>query len=337
MNDRFVTTDMLAPYMRGEGLADRALALLLQQIDAWGLARTGYRALEAVKTKTFLFDGFVVKVQYNPGRLVSTSAKTDPHSISRRPCFLCQHNLPHEQKAILYADTYLILVNPFPIFNEHFTIVHKDHRPQRIAGSMEMLLDLAADLGSRYVVLYNGPRSGASAPDHLHFQAGDRSFIPIDFDYAHVKERFGRVAHTSSALTVCTVDGYLRRFVGMESGKKEVLLDAFNGIYDRWRAWNGDDEEPLMNILVFLDAAGWRMILIPRSKHRPSHYFREGEKRILISPGAVDLGGTCTIPAREDFDRITRDDIVEIFEEVSMPADAFREFTGLVGDTVRGL
>jgi len=337
MNERFVTADMLAPYMRGESLADKAQALLFQQVDAWDLARMGYRALESVKAKTFLFDGFVVKVQYNPGRLVSTSAKTDPRSIRERPCFLCQQNLPHDQKAILYGDAYLILVNPFPIFNEHFTIVHAEHRPQQIAGSFGTLLDLAEDLGSRYVVLYNGPRSGASAPDHLHFQAGDRSFIPIDFDYAVVKERFGRPLHASAWVNVHAVDGYLRRFVGIESAERAVVIEAFSRIYDRWLAWAGIAEEPMMNILIFLDSGGWRVILFPRSKHRPSHYYREGEGRILMSPGAVDLGGTCTIPAREDFDRIIRDNVVEIFEEVSLPAPAFREFAGLVGEALEAL
>lgn len=337
MKERLITDDMLAPYTRGEGLADRAQALLLQQVDAWRLAREGYSVLESVKTKTFLFDSFVVKVQFNPGRLVSTSAKTDPRSVSERPCFLCQQNLPPEQKAILYGDSYLILVNPFPIFNEHFTIVHVEHRPQRIVGSFETLLDLTADLGSRYVLLYNGPRSGASAPDHLHFQAGNRSFIPIDFDYPAVKERFGRALPAPTALRVTAVNGYLRRFIGIESGEKGALVRAFEKISERWQAWSGEREEPMMNLLVFLDESGWRMILIPRSKHRPSHYFREGERRILMSPGAVDLGGTCTVPAREDFDRITRDDVVEIFEEVSMPGPAFGEFTGLVKDAVAGL
>lgn len=337
MNERLVTDDMLAPYTRGKSPADRIQALLFQQVDAWRLAREGYTALESVKTKTFLFDGFVVKVQYNPGRLVSTSAKTDPRSISERPCFLCRQNLPPEQKAILYGDAYLILVNPFPIFNEHFTIVHTEHRPQRIAGSFGTLLDLTGDIGSRYVLLYNGPRSGASAPDHLHFQAGNRSFIPIDFDYPAVRERFGRRIPTTRALSVSTIDGYLRRFIGIESRDKGVIVRAFEGIYDRWQAWSGEREEPMMNILVFLDENGWRVILIPRSKHRPSHYFREGDERILMSPGAIDLGGTCTVPAKQDFDRITRDDVTEIFDEVCMPQEKFAEFAGLVAEAVAGL
>ena len=337
MNDRLVKHELLTPYLRGETFADQVHALLLQQNDAWGLAREGYRALESVKTKTFLFDGFVVKVQHNPGRLVSTSANTDPHSIRERPCFLCRQNLPPEQKGILYRDAYIILVNPFPIFNEHFTIVDTEHRPQRIAGSFGTLLDLAADLGSHYVALYNGPRAGASAPDHRHFQVGDRAFIPIDFDYAGVMERSSRALHTSADLTVRVVGGYLRRLIGLESGQKEVLKEAFERVYTRWHAWSGDADEPMMNILVFLDPAGWRVILVPRSKHRSSHYYREGDKRVLLSPGAVDLGGTCTIPAREDFERITRNDIAEIFEEVCYSAARFDEFTALVGEALRGL
>ncbi len=330
MNERFITGDLLTPYLRGETLADRAQALLLQQNDAWDLARDGYRTLESVKTKTFLFDGFVVKVQFNPGRLVSSSAKVDPESIRERPCFLCERSLPPEQKALPYGDDFLLLVNPFPIFDEHFTIAHVAHRPQQIAGSIGRLLDLAADLGSLYVVLYNGPSSGASAPDHLHFQAGTRSFIPIDFDYAAVKGRLGRALCVSEKLKVHAIDGYLRRFIGIESADKDVLIGAFNRLYERWHASGGGQEEPMMNILVFLDPGGWRLILFPRAKHRSSHYFREGEERILLSPGGVDLGGTCTIPAKEDFDRITRDDIVEIFEEVCLSAPAFKEFTGLV-------
>lgn len=337
MSARLITPDLLAPYLRGATFADQVQALLLEQIDSWDLARQGYRGLELVKTKTFLFDGFVVKVQFNPGRLVSTSAKVDAKSLSERPCFLCERNLPAEQKAIPYGGAFLILVNPFPIFNEHFTIVHTEHRPQRIAGSFGTLLDLASDLGSRYVVLYNGPRSGASAPDHLHFQAGDRSFIPIDFDYASIRETSGRCLHESAGLTVRAVEGYLRRFIGVESGTKEKALEAFERIYERWISWSGSAEEPMMNILVFLDPGGWRIVVFPRSKHRPSHYFREGEKRILMSPGAVDLGGTCTVPAKEDFDRITRDDLAEIFEEVCMPAAAFREFAALAGEAVRAL
>jgi ATP adenylyltransferase/5',5'''-P-1,P-4-tetraphosphate phosphorylase II len=337
MNDRFITADQMAPYLQGETLAEHARALLLQQNDAWGQARDGYQALESVKTKTFLFDGYVVKVQYNPGRLVSTTARTDLQSVSERPCFLCERHLPSGQKALAFGDAYMILVNPFPIFNEHFTIVHREHRPQRIAGSFADLVDLTAELGSRYALLYNGPRSGASAPDHLHFQAGDRAFIPIDFDYAAIKERFGRPLHASARLKVVAVDGYLRRFIGIESEEKVVVVEAFYRIYERFLASGGYTEEPMMNILLFLDPNGMRVILVPRRTHRPSHFYREGDRRILISPGAVDLGGTCTIPTREDFERVTREDIAEIFEEVCLPGSEFGELTGSFAEGLRGM
>ena len=337
MNERLVSADLLAPYMQGDTLLDQVRALLLQQNDAWGLARDGYRALESVKIKTFLFDSFVVKLQHNPGRLASTSAKVDPQSIRERPCFLCLQNLPPDQKGILYKGSYLILVNPYPIFNEHFTVVCTEHSPQRIARSFGTLLDLAADLGLRYVALYNGPRAGASAPDHHHFQLGDRSFIPIDFDHAAARERWGRTIYSTGALNVVAVNGYLRPFMSFESRDRELLVRAFDRLYDRWVPWSKADDEPMMNILVFLDPTGWRVIIIPRSKHRSSHYFREGGEKLLVSPGAVDLGGTCMVPRREDFDRITRDDIAEIFGEVCLGQKEFTEFVGLVREAVAGL
>jgi ATP adenylyltransferase/5',5'''-P-1,P-4-tetraphosphate phosphorylase II len=337
MTERIATAGMLAPYMQGDTLLDQVRALLLQQNDSWMLVRTGYQALESIKTKTFLFDTFVVKIQHNSGRLASTSANIDPKAISERPCFLCLQNLPPEQKGIPYKESYLILVNPFPIFNEHFTVVCTEHRAQRIAGVFGTLLDLAGDFGTRYVVLYNGPRAGASAPDHHHFQLGDRSFVPLDFDYAAAKGRWGRVLCASPSLKAFAVNGYLRPFVSLESNHREHLVSAFDRIYQRWLFWSKADDEPMMNILVFLDPAGWRVILIPRSKHRSSHYFREEGRKILVSPGAVDLGGTCMVPRREDFDQITRDDIAEIFGEVCLGQKEFREFTGLVGEAIAGL
>lgn len=337
MSRRIVSDEQLAPYAPGEALVDRVQALLLQQHDAWDLARKGYDGLQAVRVRTFLFDGFVVKVQYNPGRLVSTTSKTDPVSVGQRPCFLCEQNLPPDQQGIPYGDDYMILVNPYPIFNEHFTIVHRDHRPQRIAGSFGALVALTRELGQRYVLLYNGPRSGASAPDHHHFQAGDRSFIPIDFDYAAVKERFGRPMHTSAKLTVTAVDGYLRPFIAIESEEEDAVTEAFDRIYERWTASTQGPDEPMMNVLIFLDGSRFRALVFPRTKHRPSHFYREGEDRIIISPGAVDLGGTCTIPTRESFERITREDIVEIFSEVCPGPDQFAELTGRMEDALRAL
>ena len=173
--------------MPGTLPASKAHALLEQQKGAWEMLRNGYDTLRTVRTRVFEFDGFQVKVQFNPGRLTSTVAKVDAASIKERKCFLCTENLPPAQRGIPSDGDYLVLCNPFPIFPEHFTISSVRHTPQLIRDSFGTLLNLTRDLGSRYTVLYNGPRCGASAPDHLHFQAGNRSYLPIDAEYQALK------------------------------------------------------------------------------------------------------------------------------------------------------
>ena len=91
-------------------------------------------------------------------------------------------HLPEEQKGILYRGDYLILCNPMPVFFPHFTVSHLDHRPQIITEQIDTFLQLIADLGPGWAVLYNGPRvtTGASAPDHLHFQIIPSGRMPIE-------------------------------------------------------------------------------------------------------------------------------------------------------------
>ena len=183
--DQIVISDgELAPFLTNHDAASKAAGLLQQQRMVWELLRKGYDSLQSVKTKVFEFDGFQVKVQFNPGRMTSTAAKVDPNSIRERKCFLCTDNLPPAQRGIPCDGDYLVLCNPFPIFPEHFTIASLHHTPQVIRDSFAAFLQITRDLGARYTVFYNGPRCGASAPDHLHFQAGNRSFLPIDAEYA---------------------------------------------------------------------------------------------------------------------------------------------------------
>ena len=91
--------------------------------------------LAANGIKTFLFDGFKIKIQFNEGRIYSTSAKVDVDSVKNRSCFLCENNLPEEQKGIKLLENYLLLCNPYPVFPEHFTIVTVNHKPQEISSS----------------------------------------------------------------------------------------------------------------------------------------------------------------------------------------------------------
>ena len=172
------------------------------------------------------FDGFKIVLQYNPARLISSAAKVDAKSVRERKCFLCSPNLPRDQRGLDFGREYVILCNPFPIFPEHFTIPHKEHRPQMIGGNMDVMLDLAKEMASRYTIFYNGPRCGASAPDHLHFQAGSRGFMPIEREYKTIKQH-GEALCETRQVSVCAVENYLRRFISIESSRSGIAGQDF--------------------------------------------------------------------------------------------------------------
>jgi Domain of unknown function (DUF4922) len=313
----------LAPFPSGNDLASKAHALLLQQKGVWEMLRTGYETLQSVRTRAFEFDGFQVKVQFNPGRLISTVAKVDATSIKERKCFLCTQNLPPAQRGIPCDGEFLVLCNPFPIFPEHFTISSLRHTPQLIRNSFATLLHLTRELGTRYTVLYNGPRCGASAPDHLHFQAGNRSYLPIDAEYAAMKQNRASQLAQSGSLRVCNIENCLRRHLTFESPDAELLQRAFGALYEVFHDGGPAGEEPMLNILGFYTNATWRIHFFPRAKHRPAFYFKEDDQKLLISPAAVELGGICTTPREQDFERVTREHIVDMYNEVCVSAEKF--------------
>ena len=144
--------------------------LLTEQLASWETARNNYAALSGVQVKELNVNGTLYKVQFNPARIVSSGAKVDAKSIKERKCFLCPANLPAVQKGIPFEGHYNILVNPFPIFPRHLTVPETAHVAQRIAPRFGDMLDLARQL-TDYTIFYNGPKCGASAPDHAHFQA----------------------------------------------------------------------------------------------------------------------------------------------------------------------
>ena len=306
-------------------LGDVAKELLEQQKTEWELLANGSRSLETVEVKEFQFDGFTLKVQFNPGRIISTSAKVDPKSIKERKCFLCPQNLPPEQKGILYKEHYLILCNPFPIFPEHYTVPGLEHKPQIIHTSFTALLELSKDISKYYTVFYNGPKCGASAPDHFHFQAGDKYFMPIDKDYPVIKEKYGELLHEADALKIYAIDDTLRKMISFESADQNILVEALEKFYMKYKAFVNTEEEPMINILSFYENDAWRVIVLLREKHRPSHYFKEGEEQIMLSPASVDLGGVCITPLEKDFNKITQEILADIFREVFISSERLEE------------
>jgi hypothetical protein len=300
----------------------RLRALSLHQRQHWPMLAAGHATLATAQVRRFPFDGFEIRTQFNPGRMASAAAKIDPGSLKDRRCFLCPQNLPADQKGLRYRD-YLVLCNPFPILDEHFTISHVAHRPQHIHDTFDVFIELTRDLGERYTVLYNGPRAGASAPDHLHFQAGTRGWMPIDNEYEQIRQMCGILLADRAGVSVWSVTDYLRPILALESSNPEAIRQAFDSICEAMKAFCADHEEPMMNLLGWCDQGRCTVIVFPRARHRPSCFFEEGQGRILVSPGAVDVGGVLITPLGESFDRLNHETIRQILTEVSISSADF--------------
>jgi hypothetical protein len=278
----------------------------------------GYAGLGCAETKQLDIEGSPIVVQHNSKRIRSTAAAVDQTSIRARKCFLCEDALPPEEKGLAYGDL-LLMCNPFPILDRHLSIVHREHIEQKIAGNIELLLDLAADLSPDYFVLYNGPQCGASAPDHLHFQACSRELLPI--------ERTARAGDAEPHCSVCeaTATTGFEVFTVTDAGRSLIVFRGSNSgelagwIYAALEELAGDDRsvEPMVNIISTYDRGSWTVYLFPRARHRPACYFAEGDDRLTVSPGAIDMAGVVVTPERDHFDRIGPDHVLAIFSEVS--------------------
>lgn len=294
---------------------------LNQQVSDWPLAAGNYKGLEKVEEKEFEFDGFKMKVQFNPERIRSSAAKVDKKSIENRACFLCLHNLPKEQAGIAQGDDFVILVNPFPIIPQHFTIPKIDHVDQCFLNNLNEMLSLAKAMQG-YTLFYNGPKCGASAPDHMHFQAGNKGFMPVEKEYFALKQKADVLINTE-ALEVRAFKNYLRKMISVESANAEELLKTVRKFYNAFADMQPEEKEPMLNVICSYVDGKYIVYLFPRKLHRPSQFFALGEDQLLISPASVDFGGVFITPRREDFEKITAEDIKDIFNQVSIDEEMF--------------
>ena len=317
-----------------QSLDARVAALIDQQIETWSLLRDGCEAFAQIEIKRVRVQESEVVIQHNPRRIRSTAASVDKASVENRGCFLCPENLPQEEKGIAYGDHLVILCNPFPVLDRHLSIVHREHVPQQIEGNVESLLALAHDLGPRYFALYNGPECGASAPDHLHFQACSRELLPIEEnlyeDEPVLVEDCSYCEETArNSFELFTLGGCGRSVVVFRGGNRdEVAYWVYEVIKEL--ALQTDKTEPLINVICTYDPKVWTVYLFPRSKHRPAVFYAEGEQRLVVSPGAIDMAGVVVVPEREHFDKIDGERMAAIFSEVSMNGD-------IVNDLVDGI
>ncbi|HUH65872.1 MAG TPA: DUF4922 domain-containing protein [Syntrophales bacterium] len=300
----------------GQSLPAQCRDLLESQKNSWPNLAMGYAALGSVRTKELRCNGFSVRIHHNPGRIKSTTARIDQKSIDARPCFLCLENLPEPQLGILYRADFMVLCNPYPICPEHYTIVHVNHLPQSFAGCTPIFLSMAKDFSPDFNVFYNGPEGGASAPDHLHFQATNRGILPIE------KE----IAERDRMTTVGSIDGvplFRERGLGREvmiiEGKDcNALGSALTKVISAMKSALSSPAEPRMNLLASYNGNMWQVAIFPRQRHRPSVYFLPGDDRILISPGMVEMGGVVVTPLDKDFNRVDAELVRNIYGEVSV-------------------
>ncbi|MBD5219531.1 MAG: DUF4922 domain-containing protein [Bacteroidales bacterium] len=285
------------------------------QLAEWPMASANFEALKGVEVKEIPLEGWTIKVQFNPARIVSSAAKVDKASLAARKCFLCEANRPDVQRGIDW-NIYEVLINPFPIFPRHLTIPDKRHTDQLIAGRIADMIKLAGELGE-YTVFYNGPKCGASAPDHMHFQAGNSDFLTLGaaLEDAEQKEIAAIGDSRLSLVTSLPLNVFVIDAANAEDGQK-----LFDKVYAALPVPEGE-KEPMMNLLCYSTPAGVRLVVIPRKKHRPSFYGTEGEGCMLISPASVDMGGVFITPRREDFDKIDAQIISKIFEELCLSND----------------
>ena len=303
-------------------LNNQLKSLLTEQKENWELARTNFAGLKTVRTKSFDFGDFEVKVQFNPARIVSSGAKVDAKTIAERKCFLCTENRPAEQTAVDAGD-YLVLVNPFPIFPEHFTIPRKEHVDQQIKPYFADMLELAEALDD-YLIFYNGPRCGASAPDHMHFQAGTKDFLPLVNDYKRLKDTHAQLLVESENFQLFNFNNYLRTVYCIESTDVESAKDAFEKLYTHFQQLSlpalpkGEGAEPMLNIVCTFEDGKWFTFVLPRKTFRPWQYTAEGDQQLLVSPATVEMCGIFITPIEAHFEKITKEDVESILEQASL-------------------
>ena len=287
-------------------------AFFTHQLDTWDEIRQRYEALKHVGLKQLGHR----QLQYNPARMVSTGAQIDRQTIAQRACFLCEKNRPEEQLTIDLGDDFELMVNPFPVLPMHFTIVRKTHVSQTILENyteIHRLLELFPEL----FVFYNGPMSGASAPDHMHLQAGIGQELPLMTVLRKLEKEQQVLIKQENGSSLSMFNSVSFKAFVIKSKAQETEMTLFKQLYDAMPVREGE-KEPRMNIVAWRDGSEDVIVVLPRDNHRPACYFEEGDRRMVISPGALDMAGLIITPREEDFNRMSEDKLTSILKEVSI-------------------
>lgn len=319
--DRLRTMELKARQQMLQGKADimedsSISRFFNRQMEKWADARHRFRDLKHVETHQ-LSDQ--LKVQWNPARIVSTGAKIDKKTLGDRPCFLCDKNRPKEQISKQIDERFLLLVNPFPILPVHFTIPARKHQPQSIYknyGEMHRFLSLHSEL----MVFYNGPKCGASAPDHLHFQAGTSGILPLQANWQRLSRNLTDIISLNDDEKIALIHDFVVPAFVIISKSEDSDEALFHRLYKSMPV-RGDETEPMMNIIAWRKGDEYISVVIPREKHRPEAYFAEGDAQMMVSPGALDMSGLIITPREEDFRKLTEESATAILQECGVSTD----------------
>ncbi len=292
------------------------------QLSVWPLASANFRALKGARTRELPVCGLPCRVQWNPERVASSTADTSPEAIAARPCFLCAQNSPAGQRHLVFEGRkgrrYHIQVNPYPIFKDHLVISRDEHLPQAIWHHLPDMLDFAAKYPD-YTVFYNGPACGASAPDHLHFQAVPRRKMPLEEAVDAFLDAPGAPLASVKDATLYRFDGFCRGVFALKATTAKSLTKLFYRLLECTDRRPGETE-PKFNLYAYVKGGEWRAFVVMRSAKRSHHYTSEGPDHLAMSPGAADMAGVFVAPFREDFDKITPALLEELVDEVTIPA-----------------
>ncbi|MCI5719616.1 MAG: DUF4922 domain-containing protein [Bacteroidales bacterium] len=299
------------------------------QLSVWPMAAENYRNLKKAETRTLPVGGLNVVLQYNPARKISSEAKLDKKSISERPCFLCPENRPREQYDIDFegrkGKRYRITLNPYPIFPSHLVISSTDHTPQSIWHRYPDMLDFVAT-NRKYACYYNGPESGASAPDHMHFQGCPRGMMPLE----NAVDKLLGSARSHSELECLTnlkeaklyhLNMFTRGIFVLRGATPKSVTKLFYRLADCASMTLGGEPEPKFNVISWFEDNEYRSLVIFRSKHRPHNYFSDGPDHLSMSPGCADMGGVMVAPEESDYEKMTPELLSQVISEVSIGED----------------
>ncbi len=320
------------------------------QLSVWPMAAANFRSLKNAETRTLTVGGLEVKLQHNPARIRSSAAKVDKSSILARKCFLCSDNRPAEQRSLKFEGRkgriYDILVNPYPIFPEHLVIARDTHSPQSIWHRMTDLTDLTRHHPA-FTFFYNGPKCGASAPDHFHFQAAPRGIMPLEADVdgkldnlasdGVTPDGFSYLASVQDA-KLYHYDKFTRGVFVLTASTSKSMAKLFYRLLD-CLPQRADETEPMFNLLAWYKVkpsqklsgishgrfGEYRAILLARDKHRSHHYFSEGADHLTMSPGCADMAGLFIVPEASDYAKLDEKLLCEMLSEVSVSAETERD------------